>query len=310
MFGEQTFAQLRTGFTRPCYLWKVSLARPMLFPVGSFSYTSCAVLCGEFLLHSLCCFMLRVCVTLLVLFYVGSVSYTLCAILCGEFVLYTWTILGGEFVLHTSAILSGEFLISPILFYVGSFSYMPMLFYVGIFSYTPYTVLCGEFLLHTTCCFIWGVFLSCPALFYVGSFSYTPMVFPLLHTRCWFMWGVCLTHPLLFYAWNLPTTPGLLVPTWQAWAYRRAAATHTGELASMGLLAGSGHRPTESGSKCNMLQKNSSAVQCYLAQFDHWWFGLESLLHTQASFYGEVSLTRPVQLFAEGFSYTCRASFT
>ena len=45
-------------------------------------------------------------------------------------------------------------------------------------------------------------------------------------------------HPLHT---QLHTTLALLVPTWQAWAYRRAAATHTADLATMGLLAHSAH---------------------------------------------------------------------
>ena len=45
-------------------------------------------------------------------------------------------------------------------------------------------------------------------------------------------------HPLHT---QLHTTPALLVPTWQAWAYRRVAATHTADLATMGLLAHSAH---------------------------------------------------------------------
>ena len=51
----------------------------------------------------------------------------------------------------------------------------PLLLYVGSFSYTPLAVLCGEFLLHTPCCFMWGVSLTRPVLIYVGSFSYTPL---------------------------------------------------------------------------------------------------------------------------------------
>ena len=46
--------------------------------------------------------------------------------------------------------------------------------------------------------------------------------------------AVTARHPLLT---QLHTTPALLVPRWQAWAHRRAAATHTGDLASTGLLA-------------------------------------------------------------------------
>ena len=40
---------------------------------------------------------------------------------------------------------------------------------------------------------------------------------------------------------QLHTTPGLLVPTLQVWANRRAVSTHTAALATMGLLAHSAH---------------------------------------------------------------------
>ena len=39
------------------------------------------------------------------------------------------------------------------------------------FSYTPLAVICGEFLLHAPCCFMWGVSLTRPLLFYVGSLT-------------------------------------------------------------------------------------------------------------------------------------------
>ena len=35
----------------------------------------------------------------------------------------------------------------------------PVLFYVGSFSYIPRAVLCGQFLFHAPCCFMWGVLL-------------------------------------------------------------------------------------------------------------------------------------------------------
>ena len=57
----------------PSYvMWGVSLTRPVLFYVGSFSYTTRARLCAEFLLHAVC---------------LGtfSYSYTLRALLCGDF---------------------------------------------------------------------------------------------------------------------------------------------------------------------------------------------------------------------------------
>ena len=106
---------------------------------------------------------------------------------------------------------------SSVILYVGNSSYTsraifmwgvslthPVLFYVGSFSYIPRAILCGEFLSHTPCCFMWGVSqsrLTHPVLFYVGSFSYTPRATEcgefLLHTPCYFMWGVSLARPLL-----------------------------------------------------------------------------------------------------------------
>ena len=62
-------------------------------------------------------------------------------------------------------------------------------------------VLCGEFLLHTPCCFMWGVSLTHHLPFYVGSFSY-PLhaIFCgefLLHGLSSFIWGI--THSVLLY---------------------------------------------------------------------------------------------------------------
>ena len=127
----------------------------------SFSYTPCAVLCGEFLLHSSCCFMWGVSLTRPMLLYVGS--YTPHAILCGEFLLHI-----------PCCFMWGVSLTHPMLCYVGSFSYAPhaVLCTVESFSYTPHALLCGEFVLHTACYFMWGVSLTCPMLSYVRSFSY------------------------------------------------------------------------------------------------------------------------------------------
>ena len=92
-----------------------------------------------------------------------------------------------------------------------------MLFYVRSFSYTPFAVLCGEFLLHAPCCFMWGVSVTHPLLFYRGSFSYTPLAGAcgefytaravlcgefLLHAPFCFKLGVTLTHLMLFYVWR------------------------------------------------------------------------------------------------------------
>ena len=52
-------------------------------------------------------------------------------------------------------------------------------------------------------------------------------------------------RPLTQVAWRKYGPIGAQRPltqvTWQVWAYRRAAATHTGDLASMGLSARSDH---------------------------------------------------------------------
>ena len=117
---------------------------PMLFPAGILSYTHCAILCGEFVLHSLSCFMRGECLTHLVLCYVGNLSYIPGLFYVGILSDTPYSILYEEFVLH-------------ILCY----------FMWGV-SYMPHAVLCGEFLLHTTCCFTWGVSLSCPVLILCG----------------------------------------------------------------------------------------------------------------------------------------------
>ena len=86
-----------------------------------------------------------------------------------------------------------------------------MLVYVETFSYMSYAVLCGEFLLHGPCCFMWGVSLTRLLLFPVGSFSYTLhavvcRVF-LLHASCCSMLGVSLTRSVLFYVGSFSYMP-------------------------------------------------------------------------------------------------------
>ena len=94
--------------------------------------------------------------------------------------------------------------------------------------------------------------------------------------------AVTARHPLHT---QLHTTPSLLVPTWQAWAYRRAV------------------------SKYNTPQKNSWAVQCYLPNLTIQAL-VGSLSYTSKLVLWEVSITRPRLLVVEGFSYTSRASFS
>ena len=75
----------------------------------------------------------------------------------------------------------------------------------------PRAVLCGEFLFHAPCCFMWGVSLTHPLLFYVGSFSYTPLAVLcgefLLHAPCCFMWGVSLARCFIGVRVGVPYTP-------------------------------------------------------------------------------------------------------
>ena len=106
---------------------------------------------------------------------------------------------------------------------------------MGNFSYTPHAILCGEFLLHAACYFVWRVSLTRPMLYYMGSFSYTPhaifvgifsclphasfsdtpnrMLYGgfLLHAPCYIMWGVSLTRPVLFYVGSFSYTPRALL---------------------------------------------------------------------------------------------------
>ena len=163
------------------YMCGLSLTHPVVFVCGSlsYSYTPSAILCGEFVLQTLCCFMWGVC-------------YTPCAILYREYVLHTL----GNFIRKMC-------LTYPILFCVRSMSYRPsailrgeFLFYVGSFLHAP----CWSFL-HAPCCFMWGVSPTYHMPFYMGSFSFMPVLFFceefLLHAPCCFLWGLSLIHPVL-----------------------------------------------------------------------------------------------------------------
>ena len=107
--------------------------------------------------------------------------------------------------------------------------------------------------------------------------------------------AVTVRHPLHT---QLHTTPALLVPRWQAWAYRHAAATDSPHLASseyslarlradrtisLHLSETLGTRNLRclhfSVSKYSIAQNNSWALHCFMAQFDHSSCGRESLLH-------------------------------
>ena len=123
-----------------CFKWGVCLTQPLLFSVGSFSYTPC-------------CFMWGVSLPRPVLFYVGSFSYTLCYRGAG----------GGP--LHAPCFfMLGDSRTRSMLFYVGNFSYtVPAdwcggfsditgaYFYGGSLFSMPYAIWHQEFVLHTLC---------------------------------------------------------------------------------------------------------------------------------------------------------------
>ena len=128
-----------------CFMWGVSLTHPVLFPVGSFSYTLDAVLCGEFLLHASCCSMWGVYLTCPMLFYLGR--FLLHAPCC-----FMW----GASLTLPCCFMWGVSLTRPCCFMWGVSLTRLVLFYVGSFSYTPLALLCAEFLLHALCYFFSG----------------------------------------------------------------------------------------------------------------------------------------------------------
>ena len=140
--------------------FSLSLTRPILFCVGSFSYTPNTVLCGEFLLHAPCCFVWGISLTRPMLFCVGSFSYTPRAVLCGEFLLHNTPqdVLCAKLLFHAPCcFMCGVSLTGLMLCYVGNFLHAPGCFMWGV-SLTR-SVLCyvGEFLLHALCCVTWGI---------------------------------------------------------------------------------------------------------------------------------------------------------
>ena len=186
------------------------LSCPVLFYVGSFSFTPHAASCGDILLHTLCWFMwglsilcgdiitcLSCCFTcgvflkFLMLFYVGSFSDTPDAVLRGEFLLHTPCYLMWE-----------DSLTCRILFYVVSFFDIT---HTGCFLFS-FFLLSGKCLLDSACCFMWWfllhyscffieeVYFPCPTIFDIRNFSCTSYASwcgdILLHTLCWFMWGL------------------------------------------------------------------------------------------------------------------------
>ena len=144
-------------------MWGVSLTRPMLLPVGTFSYTPCDVLGGEIITCPSCCFTWGVFLKFPMLFYVGSFSDTPDAVLRGEFLLHTPCYLMWE-----------DSLTCRILFYVVSFFYITHTFFLFLFSFF---FLSGKCLLHSPCCFMWGF---------------------LLHYSCFFLYRKYIFHALRY----------------------------------------------------------------------------------------------------------------
>ena len=190
-------------------MWGVSLPRPMLLPVGTFSYTPCAGLCGdylfyvgtllpahhvvlhgEFFLNSSCCSMWGVSLIHPMLFYVESFSYTPLAIWCGKILLHVayyfmWWVsltspIQGFFLLLFFLFFLFFFfwemsLRLSVLFYVGVSLTLLVLFYTGSIFSMPYDIWYQEFLLHILCKFMWRHFqIVCTVFFRVKSFFDTP----------------------------------------------------------------------------------------------------------------------------------------
>ena len=174
------------------FKWGVSLTRPMLLPVGTFSYTPCAVLCGEIITCPSCCFTWGVFLKFPMLLYVGSFSDTPDAVLRGEFLLHTPCYLMWEdsltcrilFYVVTFFYITHTFflfffwemsLILSVLFYVGVSFTLLALFYTGSIFSMPYDIRYQEFHLHILCKFMWRRFLIvCSVFFSVKSFFDTP----------------------------------------------------------------------------------------------------------------------------------------
>ena len=104
--------------------------RPLMFPVGSFSYTNCAILCG-------------------------CLSYTACAVLCGECVLHSLGyLIWGIFPTRLGLFCVGNLSDTPHSILCGEFVVHTLCYFMWGVSYMPHACLCGEFLLHAPCCFM------------------------------------------------------------------------------------------------------------------------------------------------------------
>ena len=140
-----------------CFMWGVSLTCPMLFYVGSFSYTLRAVLWGKFLLHAPCCFMWGDSRTRSMLFYVGSFFYMAHAVLCGEFLFHTPCCFMWVFLLDYKCLfLCRKFLFHALCYLISGICLThPIQVYVGRFSNSmPCALSCEEFHLYSPCCFM------------------------------------------------------------------------------------------------------------------------------------------------------------
>ena len=149
----------------------------VLVYLGSFSGTLTVSLSGEFLLHVLCCFKWGVCLTQPLLFSVGSFSYTPCCFMWGVSLPCPVLFYVGSLSSTPRAVLCGKFLLTTCCFMCGVSLTRPVLFYVGSFSYTPNAGLCGEFLLYTPGSFMWWVSLIRTLLFYRGISLTLPLLF-------------------------------------------------------------------------------------------------------------------------------------
>ena len=151
------------------------LLHALLFYVGSFSYTPRAVLCGKFLFHAPCCFMWEVSLARPLPFYVGSFSYALfyrgggggplhapCCFMWGDLEHGPCYFMWGVSLTQSLLIDVGASLTLLVLIFMEEVCFpCPMLFDIRNLSYTPYVYVgrfsnsiqsvhsCEEFLLYS-----------------------------------------------------------------------------------------------------------------------------------------------------------------
>ena len=122
-------------------MWGVSLTHPVLFYVGSFSYTPRATECGEFLLHTPCYFMWGVSLARPLL-----ESFIRTAV---KAVVTIFTANNEHFAADVDDKQTIYFTHPALLLMWGVSLTRPVLLYVCVgFCYTPHAILCEEFLLH------------------------------------------------------------------------------------------------------------------------------------------------------------------